>query len=719
MNRIKTFWLFVVVTVGFMIVVIATLAWLFWQQLQPEDQRFLIELTRENLLYLFTAAVLMLAGLGFGIDWVFRLYILPLDKLAEETRLIHSVNPSHRIRLEGGRDVVRLAEAINESADRYQELYQNVHQKIENARAETEEEKRILAVVMAELTEGVLICNTEGRILLYNKRVRELLTQSFGTNGSRNQEPAGYIGLGRSVFSVIDKHLVVHALEEIAERLERGEADAASYFVLISRYQRMLRVEAVPILNHLREFTGFILILNDVTRQLESDTQLDRLLRSLRRGIRSSLASIRAAIEAIIEFPQMDAEHLRQFKEIIHKESISIGTLVERTTADYANQLRIRWPLIQMMARDVVEAVYRKADEKLDARIQVLSCDSDSWIQADSYSLISAIVFLLQELSRRVEFRQFDCLLNCDERFVKFDFVWKGKPVPMETLKDWEERRIDLKDESLPLTLKEVIGHHDGELWSHSYDDGRAYLRLLLPKVYTGESTRIRELTILPKSRPEFFDFDLFNQPGQRPEIDNRPLREVTYTVFDTETTGLDPRGGDEIISIGAVRIVNGRILHNETFDQLVDPGRDIPPESTQVHGITNEMVAVQPPLKQVLPQFFRFAEETVLVAHNAAFDMRMMQLKESLTGVRFTNPVLDTLLLSAVVHPGHKNHDMEQIAARMGVSIVGRHTALGDAIATSEIFLKLLPLLEQQGVTTLRQARAACQKTYYSRLKY
>jgi len=719
MNRIQTFWLFVAVTIGFMIVVIATLGWLFWQQLQPEEQRYLIALVRENLVYLFTAAVVLLAGLGFGIDWMFRLYILPLDKLTEETRLIHSVNPSHRIHLEGGRDIVRLAEAINESAERYEKLHRNVQQKIENARAETEEEKRILAVVMAELPEGVLICNTEGQILLYNKRVRELLTASSNDNDPPKDEPTGYIGLGRSVFSVIDKHMVVHALDQIAEKLERGEADAASYFVLISRHQRMLRVEAVPILNHLREFTGFILILYDVTRQLEADTQLDGLLRAMRRGARSSLASIRAAIEAIIDFPQMDSEHLRKFKEIIHKESINIGRLVEQTTVDYANQLRIRWPLIQMMARDVVEAVYRKVDEKLDARLQVLRCDSDSWIQADSYSLISAIVFLLQQLERRVQARRFDCLLNCDQRFVKFDFVWNGKPIPMETIKAWEERRIVLKDESLPLTLKEVVGHHDGELWSHTCEDDRAYLRLLLPKVEVGESARIRELTIMPQSRPEFFDFDLFNQPDQRPEIDNRPLNEVTYTVFDTETTGLNPRGGDEILSIGAVRIVNGRILHNETFDQLVDPGREVPVESTRVHGITGEMVKGQPPISTVLPQFFRFAEDTVLVAHNAAFDMRMLQLKESDTGVRFTNPVLDTLLLSAVVHPGHKNHDIEDIATRLGISIVGRHTSLGDAIATGEIFLKLLPLLEQQGIRTLRQARAACQKTYYSRLKY
>jgi DNA polymerase-3 subunit epsilon len=80
---------------------------------------------------------------------------------------------------------------------------------------------------------------------------------------------------------------------------------------------------------------------------------------------------------------------------------------------------------------------------------------------------------------------------------------------------------------------------------------------------------------------------------------------------------------------------------------------------------------------------------------------------------------VLDTLLLSAAVHPESRSHGLEEIAGRLGVAVVGRHTALGDALVTAEVFLRLLPLLAERGIRTLAEARAAAQKTYYAQLTY
>jgi DNA polymerase-3 subunit epsilon len=98
---------------------------------------------------------------------------------------------------------------------------------------------------------------------------------------------------------------------------------------------------------------------------------------------------------------------------------------------------------------------------------------------------------------------------------------------------------------------------------------------------------------------------------------------------------------------------------------------------------------------------------------------MRFLQMKEEQTGIKFIQPVLDTLLLSAVVHPTQSDHSLDAIAQRLGIKLLGRHTALGDAIVTGEVFLKLIPLLAEQGIHTLKEAREAAQQTYYALIEY
>jgi len=252
-------------------------------------------------------------------------------------------------------------------------------------------------------------------------------------------------------------------------------------------------------------------------------------------------------------------------------------------------------------------------------------------------------------------------------------------------------------------------------------DAARDGFVLLLEQEHGDEPSATAERAIpqAASSRPVYYDFELFRTSRISGGLDDLPLANLTYTVFDTETTGLEPAAGDEIIAIGAVRIVNRRIIPGETFDQLVDPGRAIAPASTRIHGIDAAMLRGQPRIADVLPSFQRFCGDTVLIGHNIAFDMRFLAEKEAITGIAFRQPLLDTLLLSEVLHPTIGDHRLEALAHRYGIELVARHDALGDAILTAEIFLRMLPLLAERGIVTLRAARMASEGSRYADLRY
>lgn len=211
--------------------------------------------------------------------------------------------------------------------------------------------------------------------------------------------------------------------------------------------------------------------------------------------------------------------------------------------------------------------------------------------------------------------------------------------------------------------------------------------------------------------RPLIFDFSLIDRTKRGPQHD-MPLSAIPFVVFDTETTGLDPTK-DEIVQIGAVRTLNGRIVVGEAFDTLVNPGRPIPPASSRVHGITDEMVADARTPQSAIADFHRFARAETLVAHNAPFDLHFLSRHAQNGGYEFDAPVLDTVLLSAAIFGTNETHTLDAIAERLGITIEGadRHTAMGDAVATAQVLLRMIPMLGVAGVVTLGEAIAAMRR--------
>lgn len=199
------------------------------------------------------------------------------------------------------------------------------------------------------------------------------------------------------------------------------------------------------------------------------------------------------------------------------------------------------------------------------------------------------------------------------------------------------------------------------------------------------------------EARPLVYDFSLLERAPD-PVLERRALGDLACVVFDTETTGLDP-ACDALVQVAALRVLGCRQVPGERFETLVDPGRPIPATATRVHGIDNARVAGAPTPREAADRLAGFARDAVLVAHNAPFDIGFLNR----AGGVWDHPVLDTVLLSAVLFGTGESHSLDALCDRLGVAIPPerRHTAMGDAEATAEAFCRMLPMLEARGLRT------------------
>ncbi len=180
---------------------------------------------------------------------------------------------------------------------------------------------------------------------------------------------------------------------------------------------------------------------------------------------------------------------------------------------------------------------------------------------------------------------------------------------------------------------------------------------------------------------------------------DNKSLN-CEYTVFDIETTGFSPRN-NKIIEIGAVKIRNNEIV--DTFSELINPEVSIPDKIIELTGITDPMVENMPLIDDVLPRFIDFIGDSILVAHNADFDMSFIRTKLAmLDGRKINNPVLDTLALSRTMYQDLKNHRLNTIAKYLDVCLKNHHRAVDDSEATANILKKSIETLNEQGIETI-----------------
>lgn len=583
-----------------------------------------------------------------------------------------------------------LAPAAAAVSDTLSQTRNALAQSVQRETTRLAQEKARLEALLADVPEGVLLCSPEHLIVFYNGQAAELV--------SHDHAP----GLDRPVFDYLREAPIRHAYERL---LASGGSDAASDLLcattgegrVLSARMRLLRLPEQE-----GGYPGYVLTLRDVTAQLAVHARRERLLEEIFDRVRRPAANLQTVIGAREPGAGagLDAALAGEVKALAGAIT-DLGARYDEARADW-------WPMSDTRAGDLADGISaRLAAEGIAAEVVA---DNLS-LRCDAFEIVALVSRLVSRLAARLagEGRGAGLAVSigADPPGAAIRIGWQGAPLPVAVLERWldEPLEVGLAD----VTGQAVLRSHGTECWPEQGAGGGC---ILLPL----RDARPAVTPPHPAPRSAVYDFDLLSRARIEAVADRR-LTELTYVVFDTETTGLLPSQGDEIVQIAALRCVNGRPVEGEAFESLVNPGRPIPAASTALHHLTDAMVADAPPIEVVGRRFHSFAAGAVLVAHNAPFDLEFLRRHEFGIGRLFDNPVLDTVLLSAVVFGPGETHTLDALSDRLGVVIpeAARHTAMGDTIATTQAFLKLVPMLRAKGLETFGEVVAEVRK--HSRL--
>ncbi|WP_042460396.1 exonuclease domain-containing protein [Neobacillus dielmonensis] len=197
---------------------------------------------------------------------------------------------------------------------------------------------------------------------------------------------------------------------------------------------------------------------------------------------------------------------------------------------------------------------------------------------------------------------------------------------------------------------------------------------------------------------------ELQRELRQKDDLES-PLNELKIVVFDLETTGFHPEKGDQIISIGAIKMTGSQMKMDETFYSLVKTDIPLSEEISTLTSISNEDLYSAPIASEALLKFLKFIQSDILVAHHSFHEKSFMQkLTWDLLKLRFEHRIIDTSFLIRISTPSARSLSLDEVCNRSGIEVKNRHHALGDAIMTAKVWSHYLQLATEKGFHNLRE---------------
>ena len=255
----------------------------------------------------------------------------------------------------------------------------------------------------------------KGASCLYNEQARALFSSASAP-----------IGLGRSVFGLLDREEIVHALDKLQYALDQGVESPSTRFITAVATRGLVRVQMALFLAAGGRVGGIVLALEDVTRFVGQELQRRQLLQALAAGVRAPVASIRATAENMVSFPEMEAAERQRFVQIIAEESQALSRRIDEALREYADAIKASMALEDMRAADLITVAQRRIGALL--RAEPDEVDENLWLRVDSFALVQSLGYLAWRLREELAVDSVRLRVRARQGFAELDLCGPGAP---------------------------------------------------------------------------------------------------------------------------------------------------------------------------------------------------------------------------------------------------------------------------------------------------